>query len=205
MSQANAFAVNPGWRVLLSDFGLNPANVLRRAELPGDLFARQQAHLSTAEYFRLWRALQDESGDPTLPIRLGSGISVEAFDPPIFAALCSPNLNIALQRIARYKTLTCPVALTIDIQPDRTSMQIEWLAHADTPARLACWGRAGVFCATRPSGHPHARAAAGHHQPHPFAAAGRLHRLFRHAGTPGAPLPAGFFGGRRSSPLSNGQ
>jgi hypothetical protein len=41
-----AFAVWPGWQVLMQDAGVNGANVLRRAQLPGDLLARESARLT---------------------------------------------------------------------------------------------------------------------------------------------------------------
>jgi hypothetical protein len=77
------------------------------------LFSRERAALSTDEYFNLWRGIETEADNPLLPLKIGQAISVEAFDPPIFAAMCSPNLNIALQRISRYKRLVMPMALHI--------------------------------------------------------------------------------------------
>ncbi len=130
---ANAFAVHPGWRLLLNDIGLDVTNVLRRADLPEDLFSRPSASLSTAEYYRLWRALDEEADDPRLPIRIGGAISVEAFDAPIFAALCSPNLNIAARRLSRYKRLIGPMALHVDEGSTATKIEIEWLDKAEEP------------------------------------------------------------------------
>ena len=91
MTSANAYTMNPEWRLLLADLGLRPADILRRAGMPRNLFGRQKVILNTEEYFHLWRAIEGEAADPTLPVRIGAAISVEAFDPPIFAALCSPN------------------------------------------------------------------------------------------------------------------
>jgi AraC-like DNA-binding protein len=137
MSQPHHWTINTGWRILLADAGLDPANVLRRAGLPDDLFGRPKAVLDTAGYFRLWRGIEEEAADPLLPLRLGSAISVEAFDPAIFAALCSPDLNTALARIARYKRLVCPVALHVEVGAAATAVEIEWLdATARPPATL---------------------------------------------------------------------
>ena len=137
MSSANVFTVNPGWRVLLNDLGLHPLEVLRKAGLPEDLFSRKDAVLDTAEYFRFWYALEESADDPLLPLRIGSAISVEAFDPPVFAALCSPDLNTALQRLARHKKLLCPMALHVSVTDRSTMLEIEWLdVTAEPPGSL---------------------------------------------------------------------
>ncbi len=133
MSGSNVYTVSPGWKVLLSDLGIQPIGVLRRAGLPEDLFVRKNAVLNTAEYFRFWRALEESADDPLLPLRIGSAISVEAFDPPIFAALCSPDLNTALQRLARHKKLLCPMALHVSVTDRSTRLEIEWLDVALEP------------------------------------------------------------------------
>jgi AraC-like DNA-binding protein len=130
---ANVFPVNPGWRVLLTDVGLRPADVLRLANLPGDLFAREKAALTTDEYFSLWRGMEEVADDPTLPLRIGAAISVEAFDPPIFAAMCSPDLNTALGRISRYKRLVMPMALHVNVGRRATTLELEWLDAATEP------------------------------------------------------------------------
>ncbi len=128
--------VGPGWRVMLTDAGLVPADVLRRAGLPDDLLSRAQA-LSTEEYFRFWSSVEQQAGDPGIGLRIGSEISVEAFDPPIFAALCSRNLNEALERLARYKRLIAPATLHVDVGPRSTSLALEWLdTTVDPPAAL---------------------------------------------------------------------
>lgn len=90
------FALDPSIKALLKDLGLSPTQVLRRARLPADLFGRGPVELPLEEYFRLWEALDAESGDPDLAVAIGRSISVEMFNPPIFAALCSPDLRTAL-------------------------------------------------------------------------------------------------------------
>lgn len=133
MARIRPYTIHPGWRLLLIDAGIDPANVLRRAELPDDLFAHDRSVLSGDEHFRLWRGIEAEADDPLLPLRLGAAISVEAFDPPIFAFFCSPDLNTALQRIARYKPLVGPMVLHVDVGPSRTSMELEWLDVTTPP------------------------------------------------------------------------
>ncbi len=137
MSQEKLFSVNPAWRVLLSDLGIRPTDILRRAGLPDDLLNREQAAMTTDEYFRFWQGLEVEADDPLLPLSIGQMVSVEMFDPPVFAALCSPNLNVALQRISRYKRLVMPMAIHIKETKSSTRLDLEWLdAISDPPVSL---------------------------------------------------------------------
>lgn len=133
MADVSTYTIDQSWRVVLADLGLSPANVLRRAGLPGDLLGRGRTVLTQAEYFRLWRGLEEEAADPRLPLRIGGAISGEVFDPPLFAALCSPDLDTALGRIARYKTLTCPMKLDVQVRPHATTLSLAWLDTTEPP------------------------------------------------------------------------
>ena len=133
MKPTHSFAMHPGWRLLLKDVGIHAGNVLRRAGLPEDLLSRPSASLPTADYFRFWRALDEEADDPALGIRIGGAISAEAFDAPIFAALCSPDLNTALRRLARYKPLIAPIALHVHEDTTVTRLEIEALDRSAEP------------------------------------------------------------------------
>ena len=119
------------WKLLILDMGYKPADVLAFARLPGDLFARKDASLSPEEYFNLWRGLEQVGGADELPLKLGQAISVEAFDPALFACLCSPDLNTALQRLAQYKRLVGPLTMDVDITAKGTLVT------------LACYGHTG--------------------------------------------------------------
>ncbi|HSN15709.1 MAG TPA: AraC family transcriptional regulator ligand-binding domain-containing protein, partial [Anaeromyxobacteraceae bacterium] len=133
MTYVGTYTLDQSWRVILADLGVSPASLLRRAGLPGDLLGRGRITLSQSDYFRLWRGLEEETADPTLPLRIGAAIRGEAFDPPIFAALCSPDLDTALDRIARYKTLTCPMRLDIEVRRDATTLGLSWLDAGEPP------------------------------------------------------------------------
>ena len=135
MTNASSYKVDSGWRILLNDLGIRPADVLRRAGLPEDLFGRDKATLNTTEYFRLWEGIEAEADDPKLPLSIGAMISVEAFDPPIFAAMCSSDLNIALGRIAHYKRLVMPMKLHLDRGGGGTTLGLEWPLAVEEPPR----------------------------------------------------------------------
>jgi AraC-like DNA-binding protein len=126
MPDKKAVAVDRGALLIIRDLGVRPDDVLRRAQLPEDLFSRENARLSTGEYFRLWAALEAEAGDPALPLRIGQLISPEGFHPPIFAALCSPDLSTAARRLAQYKRLVAPMTLTVEDRADGLFIGMRW-------------------------------------------------------------------------------
>jgi AraC-like DNA-binding protein len=130
------YPLPPAARLLLGDLGLSIDNVLRRAGLPGDLFARVRVSLPGDEYFRLWQAIADEADDPRLPLRIGTGIPIEGFDAPLFAALCSPDLNTALRRFADYKRLLAPMALHVETAPEGTRVELDWLDKTIAPPEV---------------------------------------------------------------------
>ncbi len=137
MGVMKRFYVNPGWRIILKDMGLNHRIVLKRAGLPEDLFSRERASISTDEYFSLWSSIEVESSSPNWPLTLSEVMSVESFDPAVFAALCSSNLNIAIERIGRYKKLMCPMNLTLTITKTATTLELDWLdTDVHPPASL---------------------------------------------------------------------
>ncbi|MCG8672946.1 MAG: AraC family transcriptional regulator, partial [Pseudomonadales bacterium] len=122
----------------MDNMGVNYTEVLKRAELPLDLFTRKNAELSTSQYFRLWRAMEFIFADAVFPLRMVQGMSSEVFDPPVFAAYCSSNLNIALERIGRFKPLIGPMKLDLDINKESTQMRIRFLEeNLDVPSSLA--------------------------------------------------------------------
>ncbi len=126
----HSYALDTTWRTLFRDLGIAPANVLRRAGLADDLLQQPSVRLAPADYYRLWDSLEAETADPLLPIRLCEGIRSESFSPPLFAALCSPNLLVAAQRIAQYKTLIGPMRLDVAEARDTMAVELTWL---DTP------------------------------------------------------------------------
>jgi len=131
MKKANHFIVQRGWKILIADMGLNPAHVLALAGLPADLFSRRDAKLNPIDYFNLWLGLEQAAGTEELPLMIGKAISVEAFDPPIFASLCSPNLNTALKRLAKFKPLIGPMTIEVDIQQNRTYVTLDCDGYTD--------------------------------------------------------------------------
>lgn len=130
---AHEYALNATWRPLLKDLGVRPSNVLRRAGLPEDLLSRPSVRLATDAFFRFWESVEIELDDPLFPIRLGQAVKAESFSPPIFAALCCPNLLTAAQRISQYKPLIAPIRMAVTESQESVAIALEWLDTALMP------------------------------------------------------------------------
>lgn len=130
---AHSYALDTTWRTVLKDLGIVPADVLRRAGLPDDLLQQPSARLAPESYYRLWNSVADASGDPLFPIRVCETIRSESFSPPFFAALCSPNLLVAAQRIGQFKRLVGPMRLDIAQARDSVTLELIWLDGPPSP------------------------------------------------------------------------
>ncbi|EGA71627.1 hypothetical protein VISI1226_12611 [Vibrio sinaloensis DSM 21326] len=124
MKRANRFSVSPIWKVLLSDMQIDPQAVLTYANLPADLLNRENATLTPQEYFQLCNGLEHAAGDVEVPLLFAQHLSVEAFDAPLFAAICSPDLNSALHRLSQYKPLIGPMLSEVSQGSDATTINI---------------------------------------------------------------------------------
>lgn len=137
MKKATRFLLSPSWQVLLNDMQIDVQDALTYAQLPADLFHQKNPSLSPADYFRLWRGVQQAAGDREVPLLLAEHLSVESFDAPIFACICSPNLNVALKRLQHYKPLIGPILLTIDQTSKYTQLTIECYGYeGEIPAHM---------------------------------------------------------------------
>nr|WP_229256743.1 MULTISPECIES: AraC family transcriptional regulator [Duganella] len=122
---------------MMQDAGIASSPVLRRAQLPGDLFARQNVRLDSVNFFKLWIAIEAEaeSNNPGLPtaLQIAKVMSSDWFDPELFAALCSANLAGALDRIAKYVKLIAPMIIKIDRSVAHTTVTVDFMDHTLTP------------------------------------------------------------------------
>jgi AraC-like DNA-binding protein len=134
---SNRFRVSNTVIRRIEDLGVSPEAVLRHAGLPPGLFGQERVLLSTGELFALYRGLQAANRDPAFGLNLGTEERVERYDPIAIAALYARSFRDALQRMARYKQLTCPEAIHVTEHGDECRVQFEWLlAEEDEPALL---------------------------------------------------------------------
>ncbi|MGD7358583.1 AraC family transcriptional regulator ligand-binding domain-containing protein [Ralstonia pseudosolanacearum] len=124
----------------MQDAGLAASPVLRRAQLPGDLFARQNVRLDPVSFFKLWVAIEAEAAsinaDLPAALQIAKVMSSDWFDPELFAALCSANLGGALDRIAKYVRLIAPMVIRVDRAVAHTTVSIDFLDHTMPPPEV---------------------------------------------------------------------
>ncbi|WP_436372751.1 helix-turn-helix domain-containing protein [Pantoea sp. C2G6] len=124
----------------MQDAGIEASPVLRRAELPGDLFARQNVRLNPDDFFKLWSAIEAEalSGSPDTPVALqiAKVMSSDWFDPELFAALCSTNMRCALERMAKYVRLIAPMIIRAERRGSHTEVVIDFIDKTRRPPEL---------------------------------------------------------------------
>ena len=137
----------------LKELGLSPEGVLRQAGLPMGLFNQEKILVSTEEFFALYRGIAQATDDPGFGLKLGTEDRVERYDPIRITALSARSFRDALQRMARYKQLTCPEEIRVVERGNERAIQFVWLmAHEKEPAFLVdmcfAWivtiGRRGV-------------------------------------------------------------
>jgi AraC-like DNA-binding protein len=120
------------WRVI-ERIGLTAASVLRQARLPGTLHLNDQGFVTTAQYFSLWKALEDLTADPGVGIRLVTGTETALHPPPSLCAFYARDYRDGLARTARFKRLCTPEQLHFAEEENTYTIRTSWL-HATEPA-----------------------------------------------------------------------
>lgn len=133
----NRFRVSSALGRRLQDVGLSPLVVLRQAGLPMGLFNQERIQLTTEEFFALYRGIAEVSRDPEIGLKLGTEDRIERYDPIVIAALCTRSFRDALERLGRYKQLTCPERIDLVERGNECAVHFTWLlAHQEEPALL---------------------------------------------------------------------
>lgn len=91
---------------------------------------------STDDFFRLWTAAGQALGDPAAGLRLGAqGIS-SGDGVAAIVALHAPDFRSALAALARYKRLTCPELVELQVAGAEASVAYRWLLATSEVPRL---------------------------------------------------------------------
>jgi AraC-like DNA-binding protein len=110
---------------------------LRCAGLPIGLFSQDKILLTTEEFFALYRGIAEVSRDPAIGLKLGTEDRMERYDPIAIAAVCIRSFRDAVDRISRYKQLTCPEKIALVERGNESAVHFTWLlAHEEEPALL---------------------------------------------------------------------
>jgi AraC-like DNA-binding protein len=101
------------------------------------LFSQDKILLTTEEVFALYRGIAQVSRDPAIGLKLGTEDRMERYDPIAIAAVCTRSFRDAIDRIGRYKQLTCPEKITLLERGNESEVHFIWLlAHEEEPALL---------------------------------------------------------------------
>lgn len=118
------FLLDKNYGAYLAAKGFSVEEILKKAALPEDLFARQAPSLTAEEYFHFMQAVDALSQDEQTPVRLATAENIESFSPPIFAAYCSRNGLACLNRLAQYKPLIGALLYRIEETEAEVSVEI---------------------------------------------------------------------------------
>jgi AraC-like DNA-binding protein len=121
---ADRFRITKAWAQRFAQEKIAVPTLLRRAGLPAGLFQQEKIYITTAELFALWRSVAEMSPDPGFGLKLGTELRFERSHPVAIAGVCSRSFGDALQRLARYKQLTCPEEIRVHRKAQETSVEI---------------------------------------------------------------------------------
>ena len=133
----NRFRVSSTLPRKLKELGLSPDAVLRQAGLPMGLFNLEKILVSTEQFFALHRGIAEASNDPAFGLKLGTEERIERYDPVKIAAISARSFRDAIERLSRYKQLTCPEEIRVVKRGNESAVQFVWLlAHEKEPPLL---------------------------------------------------------------------
>ncbi|QBF83643.1 AraC family transcriptional regulator [Shewanella maritima] len=132
MKTASKFNIPSNWLVLFNDLGLELEQILAFSQLPAGLFKRSKVQLTPEQYFQLWIGIEAaaEAANIDIALKFAEVMSFEQFDAPIFAAICSPNLNAAASRLKQFKPLIGPMILDIEQTAQYTELSTRCYGHS---------------------------------------------------------------------------
>jgi AraC-like DNA-binding protein len=120
----------------IEELGVRLADVLRQAGLPAGFLEGEKILASTAELFAFYRGLAEASRDPAIGLKLGAEHRIERYDPLGIAAVTARSFRDALERLARYKQLTCPEALDVVDRGNESRVEFRYLLAQETEPPL---------------------------------------------------------------------
>jgi AraC-like DNA-binding protein len=126
------FRITQAWAQRFAEEKISVPALLRRAGLPANLFQQEKIYVTTAEVFALWRSVAEMNPDPGFGLKLGTELRFERSHPAAIAGVCSRSFGDALQRLARYKQLTCPEEIRVHRKAQETSVEFFFIEARET-------------------------------------------------------------------------
>jgi len=141
------FRITKAWAQRFAAEKISVPMLLRRAGLPGNLFEQEKIYVTTAEVFAIWRTVAEMNSDPGFGLKLGTEIRFERSHPVSIAGVCSRTFGDALQRLARYKQLTCPEEIRVHRKTQETSVEFFFIeAKEAQPDIMVDLGLSWILC-----------------------------------------------------------
>lgn len=117
-----------GLKEALAGVSIDPLEVLTAAGLPRHLLDRGGQRVSVSEYFALWQAIRNVSGDPMIGITLASSVQADLTEPLFLAILGAEDVGSAIETLAGYKRSLTPedLLLRVDETTGETTLAYVW-------------------------------------------------------------------------------
>src|SRR5678816_3089698 len=144
------FRITRAWAERFAQEKIAVPTLLRRAGLSPNLFQQEKIYVTTAEVFALWRSVGEMSPAPGFGLKLGTELRFERSHPVAIAGVCSRTFGDALQRLARYKQLTCPEEIRVQRKAQETSVEFFFIeARESQPDIMVDLGLSWILCVAR--------------------------------------------------------
>lgn len=128
MKHADTFSLPPR---IVAEFGVAFERLCTQA---GIAFTKSW---DTADFFKLWAAADEELADRSAGLRFGAEGIAKGYGVASVVALHAPDFRTALAALSRYKRLTCPELVEVDVVGREAAVRYRWLqATGDVPRLL---------------------------------------------------------------------
>lgn len=128
---ADRCKVPPAFWQTVEHIGVPPAALLRQAKLPATLHLNEQGRVTTAQFFALWKALEELMPEPGLGLKLVQQADTAVHPPSSLAAFYARDYRDGLLRIARFKRLCSPEQLHVAEGKEECTVTAEWPYASD--------------------------------------------------------------------------
>jgi AraC-like DNA-binding protein len=127
MHSPNTFSLSPA---VLSKLGIPIERLCARAGLTAP------DQWVTSDFFRIWAAAEEEFHDPCAGIGFGDEGIARGYGVAAIVALHAPDFRNALAALSRYKSLTCPELVEVEVKEGEAVVRYRWLQATGPVPRM---------------------------------------------------------------------